>query len=275
MTTRQNKSANTLITEQAYDQAIAKVITMEKGYVDKWHNHPWHQIIFPFEGILQTKVADTQFIVPHSGMLFIPAHTDHESFVMTDTQFIGIYLNPNINVHFPGQTKAISVTPFLRELLLQVKHSVTDSQTSSAVIAALLKVLSDQLCDGESYDMALLLPSDRRLLTIFNAFIDNPQLNTKLSTWAEQVGASERTLSRLFTKELGMSFPLWRQHLRLVSSLNLLETKLSVQEISFRVGYNADSSYIYAFKKLFKQTPQQYRHNSFHLSTRIQRSLIR
>ena len=45
-----------------------------------------------------------------------------------------------------------------------------------------------------------------------------------------------------------MSFPLWRQHLRLVSSLNLLETNLSVQEIAFKVGYNADSSFIFPLK---------------------------
>ena len=98
----------------------------------------------------------------------------------------------------------------------------------------------------------------------------NPQQDTKLSGWAKQVGASERTLSRLFTKELSMSFPLWRQHLRLTSSLSLLETNSSIQEIAFSVGYNSDSSFIYAFKHLFKQTPQQYRNNGFKLSSRIE-----
>jgi len=269
MTTRQVKSANTLITEQADNQAIAKVITMKKGFIDEWHQHSWHQIIFPFEGILQTKVADTQFVVPHSGILFIPANTSHESFVMMHTQFIGIYINPNINNHFPLNTKAISVTPFLRELLLEIQHAVTESTTSADAISALLKVLSDQLSAGECYDMALLLPSDRRLLSIFKALMNKPTLETKLSAWAEQVGASERTLSRLFTKELGMSFPLWRQHLRLVYSLHLLETELSVQQVSFKVGYHADSSYIHAFKQLFKQTPQQFRKSGFKLSSRI------
>jgi len=51
--------------------------------------------------------------------------------------------------------------------------------------------------------------------------------------------------------------------------LNLLETTLSVQEVAFKVGYNADSSFIYAFKQLFKQTSQQYRHSGFKLSARL------
>lgn len=269
MTTRQHKAANLLISEQSDFQVIVKVEEMQRGYIDKWHKHPWHQIVFPFEGILQTKVSDSQFVIPHSGMLFIPANTGHESFVMTDTKFIGIYLNPHINIHCPLKTKAISVTPFLRELILHINHSVTNANVAKEEISKLLAVLIDQVCGGETYNMTLLLPRDRRLRLIFNAFMENPQRDTKLSAWAKQVGASERTLSRLFMKELGMSFPLWRQHLRLVSSLSLLETNVSVQEIAFSVGYNSDSSFIYAFKNLFKQTPQQYRNSGFNLSSRI------
>jgi len=262
---RQNKAANHLIIEQSDFHVVAKIEDMQRGYIDKWHEHPWHQIVFPFEGILQTKVLNTQFVVPHSGMLFIPANTRHESFALTDTKFMGIYLNPQIKVDYPLQTKAVSVTPFLRELLLHINESVNESPISKGQISKLLAVLMDQICSGDTYNMTLLLPKDRRLMQIFKALMENPQKDTKLSGWAKQVGASERTLSRLFIKELGMSFLLWRQHLRLVASLSLLETKLSVQEIAYNVGYSSDSSFIHAFKCLFKQTPQKYRNSSFKL----------
>jgi len=271
------KAANLLISELMSEHAAchvtAKIEEMPRGYIDQWHQHPWHQIAFPFEGILQTKVADSQFVIPHSGMLFIPANTRHESFVMTDTQFIGIYLNPKFTCDYPLQAKAISVTPFLRELVLHISQCVINMEVSKQKTSNLLAVLIDQISAGESYQMRLLLPSDRRLMIIFNALMADPKLKVKLSDWAKQVGASERTLSRLFTKELGMTFPLWRQHLRLVSSLNLLETTLSVQEVAFNVGYNADSSFIYAFKKLFNQTPQQYRNSGFKLSSSVSSSI--
>jgi|GEM_PF-6957784 len=112
MTSRQTKAANLLISEHADLQVTAKIERMPKGYIDKWHKHPWHQIVFPFEGILQTKVAAVQFVIPHTGMLFIPANTEHESFVMTDTKFIGIYLNPKKNNNYPQQSKAVSVSHF-------------------------------------------------------------------------------------------------------------------------------------------------------------------
>jgi len=269
MTTRQTKKANLLISEQAEMQVIAKVEIMKRGYLDKWHKHPWHQIVFPFEGILQTKISGRHFIIPHSTMLFIPAETNHESFVMTDTKFFGIYLNPKVSIHYPLKTKAIAVTSFIRELILHIHQSVTTSNISQHDIKNLLNVLIDQTSNEDTGNMTLLLPSDRRLMMIFNALMEQPQQDLNLSGWAKQVGASERTLSRLFMKELGMSFPLWRQHLRLVSSLSFLDTDLSVQEIAFNVGYNSDSSFIHAFKNLFKQTPQQYRRNGAKLNFRI------
>ncbi len=269
MTTRQDKNANLLISEQAGMQVIAKVEVMKRGYIDKWHKHPWHQIVFPFKGILQTKISESQFIIPHSTMLFIPAETNHESFVMTETKFFGIYLNPKVSIHYPLKAKALAVTPFIRELILHIHQCVTNSNISKGDITNLLNVLIDQTRNEDTCNMTLLLPRDRRLMVIFNALMEHPQLDTNLSGWAIQVGASERTLSRLFMKELGMSFPLWRQHLRLVSSLSLLDTNLSVQEIAFNVGYNSDSSYIHAFKNLFKQTPQKYRKNGFKLNSRL------
>ena len=269
MLIRQVKEANLLISENSAYQVTAKVEVMPRGFIDKWHKHPWHQIAFPFEGILQTKVGDSQFVIPHSALIFIPANTSHESFVMTNTKFIGIYLNPKFNNKYPLKAKAISVTPFLKELILHIKDNVTNLSTSQQEMAKLLAVLSDQLSAGEPYKMRLLLPNDRRLMIIFKALMADLQQDTRLPDWAKQVGASERTLSRLFTKEFGMTFPLWRQHLRLVSCLDLLESNLSVQEVAFKVGFNADSSFIHAFKSLFKQTPQQYRNSGFKLSSRI------
>ena len=126
MTICQNDAANLLISELISEQTeshiTAKIETMPKGYIDKWHQHPWHQIAFPFEGILQTKVAESPFVIPHNGMLFIPANTRHESFVMTDTKFFGIYLNPKFTHDYPAKAKAITVTPFLRELILYQFH---------------------------------------------------------------------------------------------------------------------------------------------------------
>lgn len=75
------------------------------------------------------------------------------------------------------------------------------------------------------------------------------------------MGASERTLSRLFAKEFHTSFQLWRQQIRLICSLSLLDEGFSIQSIADQVGYQNDSSYIKAFKAYFDVTPQKFRVN--------------
>ncbi|WP_281270036.1 helix-turn-helix domain-containing protein [Marinomonas alcarazii] len=68
-----------------------------------------------------------------------------------------------------------------------------------------------------------------------------------------------KTSSRLCAKEFNQSFAMWRQNIRLVLSLQLLEKNLSIQNIALELGYQSDSAYIHAFKGLFAQTPSQYR----------------
>lgn len=58
-----------------------------------------------------------------------------------------------------------------------------------------------------------------------------------LGDWAHHVGASERTQARLFVKETGLGFGLWRQRLRLVLSLDPLQAGAGVTEVAMVHGY--------------------------------------
>ncbi|MBF4269845.1 AraC family transcriptional regulator, partial [Vibrio anguillarum] len=150
------------------------------------------------------------------------------------------------------------VSSFLKELILLLFKSDTLSQPESN-LAHLLTVLRDQIEAAKSYEIPLLIPTDKRLLSIFLQLKQQPDLPFTLKEWAKKVGASERTLSRLCAKEFSQSFALWRQNIRLVLSLPLLSSKMSIQEIAMELGYASDSSYVQAFKKLFNQTPRKYR----------------
>jgi AraC-like DNA-binding protein len=76
-----------------------------------------------------------------------------------------------------------------------------------------------------------------------------------LQQWALQLECSEKTLMRLFQRETGLSFRNWRQRMRLLSSLALLEAGENVTEAALGCGYDSTSAYIAAFKQLFGATP--------------------
>lgn len=265
-------SANERIQQSENSQMLTNIIQMPSSYVDDWHSHPWHQIIFPLKGLLQSQLRlkgkTKNIIVPHNGILYIPANTTHKSVAVTNTHFMAIYLNPNNSLtqntlDYSEQHKSCLVTPLLKALILQLFKEHTKQQ-SALMLSHLLMVLSDQITLAKTYEIPLLIPKDRRLLAIFTQLQQRPDLALTLADWAVKVGASSRTLSRLCAKEFAQSFSLWRQNIRLVLSLQLLEEQIleeqiPIQNIAMDLGYQSDSAYIYAFKALFMQTPNQYR----------------
>lgn len=75
-----------------------------------------------------------------------------------------------------------------------------------------------------------------------------------------QLKMSKRTLYRFCHKNLNQSPHQWIREIRLDEAQKLLErTNLSVEEISFKVGYADLSSFLKTFKKSFGVSPAQYR----------------
>ncbi|WP_192890439.1 AraC family transcriptional regulator [Vibrio bathopelagicus] len=254
-------TSNEMMVAHPNSPALVKTIDMPKGYVDAMHQHTWHQVIFPIKGLLQTKTEHYQHLVPHTSALFVPAGIQHESIALSHTTFVGIYLNPAFGIKYEPQVRTITLTPFLNELLQEIRRQC-EGLVSDEEVSRLLSVLHDQIMKDNIQTFQLLLPEDRRLKLVFEALTEKPALDLSLKEWGEKVGASERTLSRLFSKEFNTSFQLWRQQIRLIYSLSLLDEEFSIQSIADQVGYQNDSSYIKAFKASFNVTPQQFRFNS-------------
>lgn len=88
---------------------------------------------------------------------------------------------------------------------------------------------------------------------------DDPADPRSLGELGAAVGASERTLSRLFRREMGLSFPQWRAQLRLHHSLMLLAAGTSVTATATACGYAHTSAFIEAFRHAFGTTPGRHR----------------
>jgi AraC-like DNA-binding protein len=87
----------------------------------------------------------------------------------------------------------------------------------------------------------------------------DPGSDRTLAELGRVVGAGERTLSRLFRAETGMTFPQWRAQLRLHHSLTLLATGRSVTATAMTCGYSTPSAFTAAFRATFGTTPGRYR----------------
>ena len=80
-----------------------------------------------------------------------------------------------------------------------------------------------------------------------------------LSALADAARTTERTLSRLFRRETGMSYPQWRAQARAIHAMILLAQGESVTDTGSLCGWNTTSAFIDSFRRAMGQTPGAYR----------------
>ena len=148
----------------------------------------------------------------------------------------------------------IEVSPLIRELICHFAE-INSEYDEQGADGRLVQVLLDQLAAAPEVSLSLPLPHDTRLRQLCQQLQQQPQNPQTLRQWGEQLGASEKTLSRLFLRDTGMTFRAWRQRLRLLESLTALEQGRPVSDVALASGYESTSAFIAAFHQHFGQTP--------------------
>ncbi|HEY1319684.1 MAG TPA: AraC family transcriptional regulator [Streptosporangiaceae bacterium] len=128
-----------------------------------------------------------------------------------------------------------------------------------AARARLRRVLVDELHEAHEQPLQLPEPHDDRLRAIAQMLYEQPADNTSLAGLGQRIGASARTLSRLFHHELGMTFYQWRTQVRIYRALVLLADGHDTTHVAHACGWANPSSFITAFTSIIGTTPGRYR----------------
>jgi AraC-like DNA-binding protein len=137
------------------------------------------------------------------------------------------------------------MSPFTRELLL---HTVDACPlgSDSPVDAALVTLLVDQIAAQPSAPLQLPLPGDDRARQVAEIVLADPAIT--IDAAASGVGASRRTLERLFRSETQMTLGGWQRRARVLAAIELMADNPSVTRTAALVGYATPSSFVAAFK---------------------------
>jgi AraC-like DNA-binding protein len=148
------------------------------------------------------------------------------------------------------------VQRLLRELLLAYTRPPLDDTPARGRLRG---VLLDQLRVSPQQPLHLPTPASALLAEVCGLLRNDPADQRTLPALGRAVGASDRTLSRLFREELGMTFPQWRTQLRLHRALVLLAEGVPVTAVAHRCGWSSASAFIDVFRRAFGHTPGAYR----------------
>lgn len=242
---------------QMHNPIIARSYERSDTDSESWHAHRQAQFVFSARGVLRvlTPVA-VWTIGPRRGLWIAPG-VAHELQPIGLVSMRCVYFEPGALPFAGTECRVLDVSPLLAELVETTVSNCDgqDDERYGLVMPLLLKEMRDA---RRASAASLALPHDRRLRQVCESLIMEPACNEPLAIWGERVGASERTLARLFREETGLTFLQWRQQLRLVESMSRLARGTSVAAVSSELGYGNSSAFIAMFKKATGHTPQRY-----------------
>jgi AraC-like DNA-binding protein len=218
-----------------------------------WHGHPVHQLVYPIRGVLQVSTEKGSWIVPPNRAVWIPAFVAHAHQAHGPTEMRGLKFDVTSPLS-PDTPTVLAVSPLLREVI----RALTEHALSTEHRFHLEQVALHELRGVEALPLWLPAPHDPRLVDITRLLQDNPADSRSLPSLGRAVGASSRTLSRLFRTETGITFPQWRAQSRLHHALKLLASGAPVTRVAADCGYRSASAFIESFRLAFGTTPGRY-----------------
>lgn len=221
-----------------------------------WHDHAEQQLVYPSSGLLIVSTAAGSWVVPPQRAVWLPAGVAHAHQAYGVTQMRTVAFPMDVNPLGLAQPTVLSVSRLLRELIIAITAGPARPPEEQQ---DLKRVALRQLRLAPALQFHLPQPADERLREVTALLTEDPGRDRSLADLGRAVGASERTLSRLFRAETGMTFPQWRAQLRLHHSLTLLASGLPVTATAIRCGYSTPSAFTAAFRATFGTTPAAYR----------------
>jgi len=236
---------------------IVSAADVDEAHEIAAHQHPRGQLLYAEQGVMQVSVGRmTWRVTPRMG-LWVPSSMPHRVTAGAGISYRSLFVNPGHARGLPQCGMALDIPALTRELIGEAATFGADYRPQSAE-ARLIAVLQDRLSSLPAAQLSLPLPQDARARRICAALFDSPADNRSLAAWGQSVGASSRTLARLFLRETGLSFGAWVQRLRLSLALERLARGESVTRIALELGYATPSAFSAMFRRVLGTSPRRY-----------------
>ncbi|HZZ10268.1 MAG TPA: helix-turn-helix transcriptional regulator [Paraburkholderia sp.] len=207
------------------------------------HSHTWAQVLYAVSGVMWVETGREALVVPPQRAVWLPAGTVHSIHMMSDVEMRNLYLHERNVGHLSRRSDVFEVNGLLRELITSIAGHEGAQTRDDTYLDAAYRLAMLELGHAPRSSLRIALPdaSDRRLDALCRAVIAQPSIAISFEQHAASVGASVRTLARLFTRELGIGFAEWRRQVQLAVAVSQLAEGHSVSTIARALGFQPSS----------------------------------
>lgn len=223
------------------------------GTLLDFHCHRRAQFLYGMTGLMEVETDDGTWIVPPYSGVWIPAGKRHRV-LMQSVSTRSLYIEPDAAPRPASCCEVLVVTPLLHHLLL-ASGGLPALYDESGRDGALAQLLLHELRLASTLPLFAPLPRDRQLARLCKAFVQQPHIRATPEDWAQKLNKSQRTFTRLFRQQTGMSFATWRQQACLMAALPRLLSGISITQVALDLGYDSPSAFSSMFRKALGQSP--------------------
>lgn len=231
-----------------------------RGLLLATHQHRDGQLVYALSGVMLVETSGSRWTVPPQRALWIPPGHPHAIRMLSGTEMRTVYFHPSLIAQAEGfvqkdRVHAALASPLLKALVLEL----FDRGHGDGTAQLMARLLLQSMCEALPLATELRLPSDERLRRAADRVLAYNGWSLPLHELAACAAMSERSFSRHFTQDVGLSFRAWKQQARILASLDMLAAGRSVKQVAAAIGFATDAAYVASFREMLGCTPTSFR----------------
>jgi AraC-like DNA-binding protein/quercetin dioxygenase-like cupin family protein len=233
----------------------------KKGVRLDTHMHREAQLVYAARGTMQVTTPKGRWLVPPDRAVWVPARLEHAIDVLADIDMRTLYFDLAWLGREPrSDSLDAEFVVKVSQLLHQTILALFDERNDPERTALLAKLAVLELHHAEDATTFIPLPHEPRCRRAADIVLSDPTGSHDIAALAHAVGASPRTLSRLFSSETQLSFKSWCQRARIAAAIERLsmEADVSVKQLAADLGYASVPAFSHAFRTITGKTPTEF-----------------
>ena len=227
---------------------------------------PWHLAIFTFKGQAKFKCRGRTGTISENSVWVGPADTTYQYAALEDWHFISVALIKADNrIHFERENIHKSLTQDIVHLKNSVEAYLSESTkclsgmsgAASALAEYISIFINRELEPEEKYETSRNTLNLHKVWEVVNA---SPGATWSIPDLAEEMNMSVRQFQRMMKKIYSITAEQMLTKIRMQRAQELLvSTEMTLEAISYVVGYQSVYSFSKAFKNFSKESPGAFR----------------
>lgn len=239
----------------------ARAYDVQAGYDEPLHVHPHEALlIYAQAGAYNLFTEDRVWALLPSRALWLPpgVPSGWQAGARSPVRLRPLHFPTPLPAQVPAEPKVVAVSALLASVVDELRQLLQSGDDSdAATVAALKQVALHEVCKSPGTAMpSVPQPGHAGLRRVTAMQLADLAVEWPLTACADAAHMSVRTFCRSFPLEAsGLTWPAWVRQARMMVGRQLIELGASVNQAAAQVGYESQSAFAAAYRRLHGESP--------------------